>query len=102
MYDIYYIAYIINLIVKDILKEYLLKSAAEEELSNYTNTLTTAINTSSHIKVKGLTNKIQCIAIIINYTQEAQQLYKKGLKKYKKAGTILATYKKKIPLNNTT
>jgi len=64
MYDIYCIAYIINLIVKDILKGYLLKSAAEEELSNYTNTLTTAINTSSHIKVKGLTNKIQRIAII--------------------------------------
>ena len=69
-YDIHCTAYIINLIVKDIFKEYLLRSAAEEEFSNYINTLTFIANTSSHIKIKGLTNKIQRIVTIIKYTQE--------------------------------
>ena len=71
IYDIHYIAHIINLVVKNILKEYLLKLAAEEELSNYINTLTIATNISSHTKVKGLINKIRRIATIIKYTQEA-------------------------------
>jgi len=68
IYNIYYTAHIINLIIKDILKEYLLKLAAEEELSNYINTLTTATNSSRYTKVEGLTNKIRRIAIIIKYT----------------------------------
>jgi len=68
IYDIHYTAYIINLIVKDILKEYLLKSAAEEELSNYINTLIIATNISNHTKVKGLINKIRRIVTIIKYT----------------------------------
>jgi len=45
-----------------------LKLAAEEELSNYINTLTIVTNISSYIKVKGLINKIQRIATIIKYT----------------------------------
>jgi len=67
IYDIHYIAHIINLVVKDILKEYLLRSAVEEELSNYTNTLTFITNTSSHTKIKGLINNIRRITIIIKY-----------------------------------
>jgi len=67
IYDIYYTAHIINLVVKDILKEYLLKSAAKEELSNYINTFIITTNTSSHTKVKGLINKIRRIATIIKY-----------------------------------
>ena len=51
-FAISYTAHIINLIVKDILKEYLLRSAAEEELSNYTNTPTLITNTNSYIKLK--------------------------------------------------
>ena len=68
IYDIYYTAHIKNLVVKDILKEYLLKSVAEEELSNYINTFTIAINISSYNKVKGFINKIRRIVIIIIYT----------------------------------
>ena len=68
IYDIHCTAYIINLVVKDILKEYLLKLVAKEELSNYTNTLTIATNISSHTKVKGLTNNMGRIATIIKYT----------------------------------
>ena len=52
-YDIHCTAHIINLVIKDILKEYLLRSTAEEELSNYTNTLTSTTNTSNHTKIKG-------------------------------------------------
>jgi len=68
IYNIHYTAHIINLIVKDTLKEYLLRSAAEEELSNYISTLTLITNTSSYTKIKGLTNKIRRIATIIKYT----------------------------------
>jgi len=60
-------AHIINLVVKDILKEYLLRSVIEEEFSNYINTLILTTNTSSHIKIKGLSNTIRRIATIIKY-----------------------------------
>jgi len=60
-------AHIINLVVKDILKEYLLRSVIEEEFSNYINTLTLTTNTSSHIKIKGLSNTIRRIATIIKH-----------------------------------
>ena len=97
LYDIHYTAHIINLVVKDILKEYLLYTVAEAELSNYINNFTDNTN-----KIKGLTNKIRRISTLIKYTREGQQLFNEGLEKYKKSGQIPTTYNKKIPLDNTT
>ena len=88
-----------------ILKEYLLKSAQEEELSNYTNSIiyNNTIYSNNLAKSKGLTNKVRRITTLIKYTQENQQLFKEAFNKYKKKGKIPINYNIKcISLDNTT
>jgi hypothetical protein len=84
IYDIRCISHILNIVVRDILKEYLLQLAAEIELSNYTNTITNINTINNNIINKGITNKCRRIATLIKYTFENKTLFLEGIEKYKK------------------
>ena len=96
-------AYVLNLIIKDILEKYLLKSAEETELSDYTNNIINIkdINNINNNKITGLSNKIRRIATLIRYTSKNRQLFQKAIKRYKDKGLIRSNYQF-IPLDNAT
>ena len=65
-------AYILNLIIKDILKEYLLKSAEKPKLLDYINNIINIkdINNINNNKITSLSNKIRRIITLIRYISE--------------------------------
>jgi len=67
-------AYVLNLIIKDILKEYLLKLAEETKLLDYINNIINIkdINNINNNKITGLLNKIRQITILIHYISKIQ------------------------------
>lgn len=100
IYDIRCTTHIINIVVNDILKEYLLHSTTETELSTYT---TTMITTSETSRPKNLITKIRRLATLIKYTTENRKLFLEGIEKYKRKGIIPTKINNKIiPLDNTT
>ena len=76
IYDIRCATHIINIVVNDILKEYLLQSTFETELSTYITTLNTPIDT---FQLKTLISKVRRIATLIKYTNENRKLLLEGL-----------------------
>ena len=99
IYDIRCITHIINIVVNDILKEYLLQSTSEAELSTYTTTITA----SESLQPKKLITKIRRLVTLIKYTTENRKLFLEGIEKYKKEGVISTKINNKtIPLDNTT
>jgi hypothetical protein len=86
IYDIRCVSHILNLVVNDILREYLLKTK--------NNTTNTNLN---------ITSKIRRISTILKYNTEPKKLFYEGIQKYKNDGIIPSNYNiTLIPLDNST
>jgi hypothetical protein len=96
--DIRCSAHILNIIVQDILTDYILHSKTDYIIENND-------SNESNINIKDIfiTTKIRKLATLIKYTIENKKLLIEGIEKYKKEGLIPSNYKKtRIPLDNVT
>ena len=101
IYDIRCTAHILNLIIQDILQDYILNVTAEKAIIEFTDNINnnTIINTTSD----SIITKIRKLATLVKYTQENRKLFIEDIDKYKKEGIIPSNYNiNRIPLDNST
>ena len=96
--DIRCSAHIINIIVQDILSDYILHSKNEYVIDDNNNDNNNNNNTDVSI-----ITKVRKLATLIKYTAENKKLLLEGINKYKKECLIPLNYNKtRIPLDNAT
>jgi len=87
--DIRCSAHILNILVQDILTDYILHSKTDYIIDNDDSN-----NSNINIKDLSITTKIRKLTTFIKYTTENKKLLFEGIEKYKKEGLIPSNYKK--------